>query len=49
MSALGFDQSMLALNEIIEGRKPQFVVGIFDTWGSGKTMLMRDRAATRPR
>ncbi len=39
--ALGFDQTALALKEIIEGSKPQFVVGIFGTWGSGKTTLMR--------
>jgi energy-coupling factor transporter ATP-binding protein EcfA2 len=39
--ALGFDQTALALKEIIEGSKPQFVVGIFGSWGSGKTTLMR--------
>jgi len=39
--ALGFDQTAIALKEIIEGSKPQFVVGIFGTWGSGKTTLMR--------
>jgi len=39
--ALGFDQTAAALREIIEGSKPQFVIGIFGTWGSGKTTLMR--------
>jgi predicted KAP-like P-loop ATPase len=39
--ALGFNQTALALKEIIEGSHPQFVVGIFGTWGSGKTTLMR--------
>src|SRR6516162_5420054 len=39
--ALGFDQTALALKEIIEASKPQFVVGIFGSWGSGKTTLMR--------
>jgi len=39
--ALGFNESAAALKEIIEGSKPQFVVGIFGTWGSGKTTLMR--------
>jgi hypothetical protein len=40
--ALGFDRTALALKEIIEVSKPQFVVGIFGTWGSGKTTLMRE-------
>jgi KAP family P-loop domain len=39
--ALGFSETALALKEIIEGSKPQFVVGIFGKWGSGKTTLMR--------
>lgn len=39
--ALGFAQTAQALKEIIEGSDPQFVVGIFGTWGSGKTTLMR--------
>jgi KAP family P-loop domain len=38
--ALGFDQAATALKEIIEGSRPQFAVGIFGTWGSGKTTLM---------
>jgi hypothetical protein len=39
--SLGFRQTALALKDVIEGSKPQFVVGIFGTWGSGKTTLMR--------
>jgi len=39
--ALGFDQSALALKEIIEGSQAQFAIGIFGSWGSGKTTLMR--------
>jgi len=38
--ALGFDQTAAALKDIIEGSRPQFAVGIFGTWGSGKTTLM---------
>jgi len=37
--ALGFDQAAEALKEIIESSRPQFAVGIFGTWGSGKTTL----------
>ena len=40
--ALGFERTALAIKEIIEVSKPQFVVGIFGTWGSGKTTLMRE-------
>jgi len=39
--ALGFSETASALKQIIEGSKPQFVVGIFGPWGSGKTTLMR--------
>src|ERR1700694_1214628 len=39
--ALGFEATAAALKDIIEGSKPQFVVGIFGSWGSGKTTLMR--------
>lgn len=39
--ALGFNDAAIALKEIIEGSRPQFVIGIFGTWGSGKTTLMR--------
>lgn len=38
--ALGFDQYAEALRQIIEGSRPQFAVGIFGTWGSGKSTLM---------
>jgi energy-coupling factor transporter ATP-binding protein EcfA2 len=39
--ALGFDDAAQALKEIIEGSRPQFAVGVFGSWGSGKTTLMR--------
>ncbi|MBV8102995.1 MAG: hypothetical protein JOZ31_27970 [Verrucomicrobia bacterium] len=39
--SLGFDQTAVALKDVIEGSTPQFVIGIFGTWGSGKTTLMR--------
>jgi tRNA A37 threonylcarbamoyladenosine biosynthesis protein TsaE len=39
--SLGFDQTALALRDVIEGSTPHFVIGIFGTWGSGKTTLMR--------
>jgi hypothetical protein len=39
--ALGFGQVAEALKGIIEGSRPQFAIGIFGTWGSGKTTLMR--------
>lgn len=39
--ALGFNNAASALKEIVEGSRPQFAVGIFGTWGSGKTTLMR--------
>ena len=39
--ALGFNETADALKEIIESSKPQFVIGIFGAWGSGKTTLMR--------
>lgn len=39
--ALGFDDAAVALKDIIEGSRPQFAIGIFGTWGSGKTTLMR--------
>ncbi len=39
--ALGFDNAAEALKEIIERSRPQFVIGIFGSWGSGKTTLMQ--------
>ena len=38
---LGFDAYASALKDIIELSDPQFSVGIFGGWGSGKTTLMR--------
>jgi KAP-like P-loop domain-containing protein len=38
---LGFHGYANALSEFIEHSKPQFAVGIFGEWGSGKTTLMR--------
>ena len=38
---LGFEAYASALKEIIEVSDPQFSVGIFGGWGSGKTTLMR--------
>jgi ABC-type phosphonate transport system ATPase subunit len=39
--ALGFGNVADALKDIIEGSRPQFAIGIFGTWGSGKTTLMQ--------
>ena len=39
--ALGFANTADALKDIVESSRPQFAVGIFGTWGSGKTTLMR--------
>jgi KAP family P-loop domain len=39
--ALGFDEYARAFSEIIRRSAPQFAVGIFGDWGSGKTTLMR--------
>ena len=39
--ALGFTGYANALKGIIEGSAPRFAVGIFGSWGSGKTTLMR--------
>jgi hypothetical protein len=38
---LGFEAYAAALEEVIELSNPQFSVGIFGGWGSGKTTLMR--------
>jgi hypothetical protein len=40
-AALGFDDYARALAHAIETSRPQFAVGIFGTWGSGKTTLMK--------
>jgi hypothetical protein len=37
----GFDAYALALADIILHSKPRFAVGIFGSWGSGKTTLMQ--------
>lgn len=39
--ALGFDDTADALARIIDQSAPQFAVGIFGGWGSGKTTLMQ--------
>jgi hypothetical protein len=39
--ALGFDDYARAFSEIIRRSSPQFAVGVFGDWGSGKTTLMR--------
>ena len=38
---LGFDQYASALVSIIMGSDPQFTIGIFGGWGTGKTTLMQ--------
>src|ERR1044071_1229644 len=38
--ALGFKAVAAALAALIEESEPQFAVGIFGGWGSGKTTLM---------
>jgi hypothetical protein len=38
---LGFAETANALARIIEDSEPQFAIGIFGGWGSGKTTLMR--------
>jgi len=38
--ALGFTQYAHAFKGIIENSEPQFAIGIFGGWGSGKTTLM---------
>ncbi|MEP3276085.1 MAG: P-loop NTPase fold protein [Stappiaceae bacterium] len=39
--ALGFDELATAFQEAIEHSDPQFAIGLFGGWGSGKTTLMR--------
>lgn len=38
--ALGFNEQAQALERIIINSQPQFAIGIFGAWGSGKTTLM---------
>ena len=38
--ALGYMQTANAFKDIIEKSEPQFAIGIFGGWGSGKTTLM---------
>jgi hypothetical protein len=38
---LGFDEYADAFAELIQHSRPQFAIGIFGSWGSGKTTLMR--------
>jgi hypothetical protein len=48
--ALGFQNIATALATIIAESEPQFAVGVFGGWGSGKTTLMRAiRARLAPR
>jgi hypothetical protein len=39
--ALGFDDYASAFADVIRHSAPQFAIGIFGDWGSGKTTLMR--------
>ena len=38
--ALGFDRTASALAQLVMDSEPRFAVGIFGSWGSGKTTLM---------
>ncbi len=38
---LGFSDYASALGDIIKNSTPEFAVGIFGSWGTGKTTLMR--------
>lgn len=38
---LGFQDYATALSDIIRSSTPEFAVGIFGSWGTGKTTLMR--------
>src|SRR3954465_3395522 len=38
---LGFHEYATALSEIIRDSQPEFAIGIFGTWGTGKTTRMR--------
>jgi len=39
--ALAFDQQAKAFKDILEDSDPRFAIGLFGTWGSGKTTLMQ--------
>lgn len=39
---LGFRDYAGALSDIVRGSTPEFAVGIFGSWGTGKTTLMRE-------
>jgi predicted KAP-like P-loop ATPase len=39
--ALGFEEKAAALAEIVAVSDPQFAIGVFGGWGSGKTTLMQ--------
>lgn len=39
--SLGFREYAAALKQIVEESQPQFAIGVFGTWGSGKTTLMK--------
>lgn len=39
--ALGFEELANAFEQVIEHSDPQFAIGLFGGWGSGKTTLMR--------
>ena len=39
--ALGYGEYARAFSDVIRHSEPQFAVGIFGDWGSGKTTLMR--------
>ncbi len=39
--AMGFDEVSDAFADIILGSDPRFAIGLFGSWGSGKTTLMR--------
>lgn len=44
--ALGFHEYARALQQIVEKSTPRFAIGIFGSWGSGKTTLMRQLQST---
>ena len=44
--SLGFDDYAGALAEIAGLSRPQFAIGVFGAWGSGKTTLMRAMQTT---
>lgn len=50
--SLGFDDYASTLADVIQTSTPRFAIGIFGSWGSGKTTLMRaieDRLRARGR